>query len=49
MSQILDLYLAPAELGKLLIARVPPTVSIKDMAQAGELHWGEQEVAVFTP
>jgi hypothetical protein len=40
-------WLAPAVLEKLLVGRVPPAVSIKDMAAAAELPWGEQEVAVF--
>ncbi len=40
-------YLAPAVLDKLLIRRVPPAVSIKDLAQATELPWVEQEMAVF--
>lgn len=40
-------YLAPAVLEKLLIARVPPTVSVKELAAAAELPWVEQEAAVF--
>ena len=40
-------YLAPAVLDKLLISRVPPAVSIKDMAAAAELPWADQEAAVF--
>jgi hypothetical protein len=40
-------YLAPAVLDKLLILRVPPAVSIKDLAQATELPWVEQDAAVF--
>lgn len=40
-------YLAPAVLGKLLIGRVAPAVSIKDMAAAAELPWVEQDAAVF--
>ena len=48
VSRVLKLaYLAPAVLEKLLIARVPPGVSIMDMAAAAELHWGEQAVPVF--
>ena len=40
-------YLAPAALDKLLIGRVPPAVSIKDLAAAAELPWADQEAAVF--
>ena len=40
-------YLAPAVLEKLLIQRVPPAVSIKDLTMAAELPWTEQEAAVF--
>ncbi|WP_223181274.1 hypothetical protein [Sphingopyxis sp. LK2115] len=40
-------YLAPAVLDKLLIGRVPPSVSIKDLAQAAELPWIEQVAAMF--
>jgi hypothetical protein len=40
-------YLAPAVLEKLLVGRVPPAVSIKDLAMAAELPWAEQGVAVF--
>ena len=40
-------YLAPAVLEKLLIQRIAPTVSIKDMTAAAELPWAVQEVAVF--
>ena len=40
-------YLAPAVLEKLLVGRVPPAVSIKDLAMAAELPWGEQAMAVF--
>ena len=40
-------YLAPAVLDKLLVSRVPPAVSIKDMAAAAELPWAEQEAVVF--
>lgn len=39
-------YLAPAVLEKLLIQRVPPAVSIKDMTTAAELPWAEQEAIV---
>jgi hypothetical protein len=41
-------YLAPDVLEKLLIGRVPPAVSIKDLAVAAELPWGEQDAAVFS-
>lgn len=40
-------YLAPAVLEKLLIARIAPTVSVKDLAVVAELPWAGQEVAVF--
>ena len=40
-------YLAPAVLEKLLVGRVPPAVSIKDLAMAAELPWAEQPAAVF--
>ena len=40
-------YLAPAVLEKLLVQRVPPAVSIKDLAMAAELPWGRQAEAVF--
>ena len=40
-------YLAPAALEKLLIARVPPAVSVKELAAVAELRWVEQEAAVF--
>ena len=40
-------YLAPAVLDALLIARVPPTVSVKDLAAAAELPWAEQSHVVF--
>ncbi len=40
-------YLSPAVLEKLLIARVPPTVSVKDLALAADMPWAEQEFAVF--
>lgn len=40
-------YLAPPVLEKLLIARVPPAVSVKELAAAAELPWVEQSGAVF--
>jgi len=40
-------YLAPATLEKLLIARVPPTVSVKELAHASETPWADQEASVF--
>jgi hypothetical protein len=40
-------YLAPAVLEKLLIARIAPTVSVKDLAAMAELPWAEQVGAVF--
>ena len=40
-------YLAPAVLEKLLIARVSPTVSVKELAETAELPWAEQAGVVF--
>ena len=40
-------YLAPAVLEKILIARVSPAVSLKDLASAADLPWREQAEAVF--
>ena len=40
-------YLAPTVLETLLIARIAPTVSVKDLAAVAELPWVEQEAAVF--
>ena len=40
-------YLAPAVLEKLLIARVSPVVSVKELAAATELPWTAQGAAVF--
>lgn len=40
-------YLAPAVLETMLIARVPPAVSVKELAAAAELPWTEQGAAVF--
>ena len=40
-------YLAPVVLENLLINRVPPAVSIKDLTMAAELPWGEQDEAIF--
>ncbi len=41
-------YLAPAVLEKILIARVSPAVSLKDMATIADLPWAEQEAEVFS-
>lgn len=41
-------YLAPVVLEKLLIARVSPAVSVKELAAAAELLWTEQLAPVFT-
>jgi hypothetical protein len=41
-------YLAPAVMEKLLIARVSPVVSVKELAEAAELPWEDQEAAVFS-
>ncbi len=40
-------YLAPAVLEKLLINRVPPAVSIKEMTAAAELPWEMQKSVIF--
>ena len=40
-------YLAPAVLEKLLIERVSPTVSVKELAETTELPWAEQAGVVF--
>lgn len=40
-------YLAPPVLEKLLIARVPPAVSVKELAAAAELPWADQIGRVF--
>ena len=40
-------YLSPAVLERLLIARVPPAVSLNDLAAAAERPWAEQMEAVF--
>ena len=40
-------YLAPAVLDRLLICRMPPAVSVKDLVAAAELQWAEQDAAVF--
>ena len=40
-------YLAPAVLEKILIERVSPAVSLKDMSTAADMPWGRQAEAVF--
>ena len=40
-------YLAPTILEKVVLERCSPAVSVKDLAAAAELHWAEQEAAVF--
>ncbi|MFC3099992.1 hypothetical protein [Altererythrobacter lauratis] len=40
-------YLAPAVLEKMLIARVPPAVSVKELAAAATLPWADQVIIVF--
>jgi len=48
VGRILKLaYLAPVVLEKLLIARVSPVVSVKELAEASELSWAEQASVVF--
>jgi hypothetical protein len=41
-------YLAPTVLETLLIARIAPTVSVRDLALVADLSWAEQEAAVFS-
>ena len=40
-------YLAPAVLEKLVIQRVSPALSVKDMGPAVDLPWFEQKTSVF--
>jgi hypothetical protein len=40
-------YLAPAVLEKILIERISPAVSLKDMSTAADMPWGRQARAVF--
>jgi hypothetical protein len=40
-------YLSPAVLEKLLVARVSPEVSIKELGMVSELPWAEQEKSTF--
>jgi len=40
-------YLSPALLEKLVIQRVSPAMSLKDMTGAAELSWAEQEAVVY--
>lgn len=40
-------YLAPSVLETLLIRRMPPAVTIKDLALAVDLPWAEQSAVVF--
>ena len=40
-------YLAPAVLEKILIGRISPAVSLKDMSTAADMPWGRQAEAVF--
>ena len=40
-------YLAPTVLETLLIARIAPTVSVRDLALIADLPWVEQPAAVF--
>lgn len=48
VSRMLRLaYLSPAVLHQLLISRVPPAVSLNELAAAAERPWAEQMEAVF--
>ena len=40
-------YLSPVVLEKLLIARVSPVVSVKELAEVTELPWAEQAGVIF--
>jgi len=40
-------FLAPSVLEKLLVARVSPAVSVKELAAAAALPWADQVVIVF--
>jgi len=40
-------YLSLVVLEKLLVGRVPPAASIKDLAMIAEQPWGEQNSAAF--
>jgi hypothetical protein len=40
-------YLAPAVLERMLIARIVPAVSLKELIAASDLPWCEQKAAVF--
>lgn len=40
-------YLAPAVLEKILIARISPAVSLKDMSTAADLSWAGQDAVIF--
>ncbi len=40
-------YLAPDELERILIHRVPPTLSLNDLIAVAELPWAEQAQVVF--
>jgi hypothetical protein len=40
-------YLAPEVIEKILIARLSPAVSLKDMATIADLPWSEQDGVIF--
>ena len=40
-------YLAPVVLEKILVARISPAVSLKDMSAAADMSWGTQAGVVF--
>jgi hypothetical protein len=48
ISRIMRLaYLSPVVLERLLLWRVPPSVSLNDLIKASDLPWAEQMGAVF--
>jgi len=40
-------YLAPEVLEKILIARISPALSLKDMSAAADMSWVDQEAVIF--
>lgn len=41
-------YLAPAVLEKLLLERVPPAISLRDLIEATDLDWSTQTEIIFS-